>query len=97
MSDRKAHRGKRNPLSEEQRNQRQGLKYFIKLTSHHDLEKGEIVNVQPTGNVTVTLSDKKGKPYTTGCGNGWFLSETFGVFDSAVPPSWAFDGCVMDS
>ena len=27
--------------------------------------------------------------------NCWFLNETFAVVDSSVPPSYAFDGCVL--
>ena len=92
----RTHRGKRSALSEEQRNQRSALKYYINLTAYHDNVKGEIVNVQPTGVFKLFLKGKDGKVFETGCGNQWFLQSTFGVFDSAVPPSYGFDGCVIE-
>lgn len=29
--------------------------------------------------------------------NFWFLNTTFGVVDSGIIPSYAFDGCVLES
>jgi hypothetical protein len=69
---------KRTPESENKRNQRTALKWYISITAYHDSQKQEIVN-------TCTEQD-----------NAWFLNETFGVVDSGVSPSYAFDGCVLE-
>ena len=71
----RTHRGKRNGLTETQRNQRNALKYYIKISAYED--EIEIVN-------THTVSE-----------NQWVLNKSFGVVDSGVLPSYAFDGCVM--
>ena len=97
MSNRKAHRGQRNPLTQEQLNQRKALRYYIKVTSHTDTETSEIVNVQPMEAMKLILKNSKGKLVESGYGNGWFLRSTFGVVDSAVPASYAFDGCVLEN
>ena len=97
MSNRKAHRGKRNPLTDSQRNQRQALKYYIRVTSFNDKKKREVIDVQPVESMQLTIKMPKGEKKLTGYGNNWFLNETFGVVDYAVLTDWLRDGFVITS